>query len=388
MQLNIVFLSLTYLFYFGHLGVIAPFLGVFLDGRGLTSNEIGSLVAIMTVARLIAPNLWANFADKSGKSLSVIRFGSFCAFLTFLGLFWATGFTAVALTLAISIGFWTSIVPQLEQLTLKAIGGDSARYSRIRMWGSIGFILMSVLCGWLMDFYGSEVILFCSAIMLLFLFFNTLLLKGDTRPVQHDGPAGSIMSKVLSLPFILFMLGMIMLQMSFGAYYSFFALYMRDLGFDGQQTGWLISLGVVAEVFIFLWAGKITQSVGIKAALVFCLATTAVRWGILAIAPDVLILLLVSQAIHAFSFALAHTAAMQFVHVHFGERFQSRGQALYVSISFGFGGAVGSYIAGQWWEQGAGAQFTWALSAFMALLGAIICLLLPKEVQKTALPKG
>ena len=362
--------------------MIAPFLGVFLDGRGLTSDEIGSLVAIMTVARLIAPNLWANFADKSGKSLPIIRFGSFCAFLSFLGLFWAFGFTHVALILAISIGFWTSIVPQLEQLTLKAVSGDSSRYSRIRMWGSIGFILMSVLCGWLMDFYGSEVILICSAVMLFCLFINTLLLKGDTKASHHEEASGSMMSKIVSLPFMLFMLGMIMLQMSFGAYYSFFALYMRDLGYDGQQTGWLISLGVVAEVFIFLWAGKITKSVGIKAVLIFCLAVTALRWGILAVAPQVLILLLLSQVIHAFSFALAHTAAMQFVHVHFGERFQSRGQALYVSFSFGFGGAVGSYIAGQWWAQGDGAQSTWTLSALMAIIGASICLVLPKDVQK------
>ncbi|MCY7296577.1 MFS transporter [Alteromonas sp. a30] len=358
------------------MGVIAPYLGVFLDGRGLSSGDIGSLVAIITIARLIAPNLWAAFADKSGKSLVIIRVGAMCAFVSFLSLFWATGYVGIALALAISVGFWTSIVPQLEQITLKAIQGDSAYYSRIRMWGSIGFILMSVVCGWLMDYYGSEVTLLCSAAMLLSLCVATFLIKGEAS-IQHQLNTASIKNKVLSRPFLVFIAVMMMLQMSFGAYYSFFALYMRDLGFDGRETGWLVSLGVVAEVVIFVWAGKITQAIGIQRCLVICLIMTALRWGILAVAPQVLVLLLVSQSIHAFSFALAHTAAIKFVHEHFGERFQSRGQALYVSISFGFGGAVGSFIAGQYWQQGAGAQTAWLISVAMAAVGAFIALWLP-----------
>ncbi len=364
--------------------MIAPYLGVFLDGRGLSSEDIGELIAIMTVARLIAPNLWATFADKSGKGLQIIRLGSAIALLSFLLLLIAEGFWAIAAALSLSIGFWTSIVPQLEQLTLNEMQGDSSRYSRVRLWGSIGFILMSVVCGFLIDFIGTDVVLLCSIAMLASLFGVTLLLSNG-KPNQDAFEAkGSIWQKVTSKTFLVFIVAMLLLQMSFGPYYSFFALFLRDLGYSGQETGWLIALGVLSEVVIFLYAGKLLQKTGIKLALILCLFATAVRWMLLAQFSQVLVLLLLSQLLHALSFAFAHTAAIQFIHQYFGARYQSRGQALYVSISFGLGGAIGSFFAGKLWMQGAGAQETWLAASAVALLGAVMVLLMqnvPKVKQ-------
>lgn len=376
MKLNVVFLCLSYLFYLGHLGIIAPYLGVFLDGRGLSSESIGQLVAIMTVSRLIAPNLWASLADKSGKGLLIIRIGSFIALMSFLMLFVLQGFWGIALGLILSIGFWTSILPQLEQLALATMQGDSTRYSRVRLWGSVGFIMMSVVCGILIDWRGSEMILWCSSAMLACLFGVSHFLSQPPQQAQVVKKGGSIWKLVSGKSFIFFILAMMLLQMSFGPYYSFFALYMRDLGFSGQQTGWIISLGVAAEIVLFLIAGKLLGKMGIKNALMLCLFATSIRWMILAMWPSSLVLLLSSQLIHALSFAFAHTAAIQFVHQYFGEQFQSRGQALYVSISYGLGGAIGSFIAGQLWLQGAGAFTTWMVAATLSFLGVFSVLVL------------
>jgi len=89
---DVAMLSLLYVFYYAHMGVIAPYLGVYLDARGLSSEAIGELIAIMTVARIIAPNLWATLADKTGKRVRIIQLGATGAFITFLSLFILNGF--------------------------------------------------------------------------------------------------------------------------------------------------------------------------------------------------------------------------------------------------------------------------------------------------------
>ena len=382
MNLNIVFLALTYLFYFGHMGVIAPYLGVFLDGRGLPSTAIGELMAIMTIARLIAPNLWAAVADKSGNGLQIIRIGCVLALATFVVLFYVDGFWGIAMCMAFSFGFWTSVIPQLEPLTLHEVKGDSARYSRVRLWGSIGFICMSVTGGLLIDIYGSEVVLVCSTLMLSLLLMISFILR-DTR-VHHKAEArdGSVWQKVFTQPFLVFIFMATLLQMSFGTYYGFFALYMRDLGYTGQQTGWFISLGVIAEIFVFLVAGKMLARVGVKYALILCMLATMLRWIILAEWADYMVAIMLSQSIHALSFGFAHATSMQFIHHHFGKHFQNQGQALYVSISFGLGGSIGSFVAGQFWAQGTGSYVAWWISAAIAVVGAMAGFLLHKDAIK------
>jgi PPP family 3-phenylpropionic acid transporter len=162
-----------------------------------------------------------------------------------------------------------------------------------------------------------------------------------------------------------------LLQLSFGAYYGFFALYVLDLGYSGQATGWLIALGVVAEVIIFLQAGKLIKLFGVKWILVISILLTALRWYLLAVAANNPALLVVSQVLHAFSFGMTHAASMHFIHHYFGNKFQSQGQAIYISIGFGVGGAIGGYGAGYFWQQGQGAELTFTLAAVAAILSAL-----------------
>jgi PPP family 3-phenylpropionic acid transporter len=162
-----------------------------------------------------------------------------------------------------------------------------------------------------------------------------------------------------------------LLQLSFGAYYGFFALYVLDLGYSSQATGWLIALGVLAEVIIFLQAGKLITLFGVKWILIISILLTALRWYLLAVAANNPAILVLSQVLHAFSFGMTHAASMHFIHHYFGDKFQSQGQAIYISVCFGIGGAIGGYGAGYFWQQGQGAQLTFTLAAVAAVLSAL-----------------
>jgi PPP family 3-phenylpropionic acid transporter len=377
--LNLSLLALTYFFYFAQLGVIVPYMGVFLDGRGLSSVEIGQLLALITLTRVLGPNLWASLADKSGKGLGILQIGSLLTLACFSVVFFVNGFWGLTLSFALMMMFWTAVLPQLEALCLNCVKGDARRYSRIRLWGSVGYILLTITVGKLIDTYSTEAPIYVSLLVLTGIFLSSLVLKKVNVANNEEPIDGSIWTKVKTWVFIGFIASGILLQLSFGPYYSFFTLYTRDLGFSGQQTGLLIALGVAAEVVIFLLAGRLISFFGVKWILLISTALTALRWYILALAAHSTAMLILSQVLHAFGFAMVHAASMQFVHYYFGQRYQSRGQALYASIAFGVGGAGGSYVAGLLWQQGQGAELTFILAAIAAAVSALLIVFIPRH---------
>ena len=375
-RFTVVALSLTYALYFGQLGVITPYLGVFLDGRGFTSAEIGELFAVITLARIIGPSLWAGIADKTGKILFILRLGCALTVFSFIGVFWAFSFWYLTLTMGLMMMFWTAVWPQLEVLTLHTVDGDSKRYGRVRLWGSVGFIVLTVLVGQALDFFSTETPIYASMLVLSALFVSTLALRQPDTMQRNHSQSGSIWGYLRNKVVIVFLIVNGLLQVSFGAYYGFFALYMRDLGYTGMETGLLIALGVLVEVGIFLIAQKLIARFGVWRLLMLCLLATGLRWWVLGTLAEHFWLVFFSQFIHALSFGLNHSTSMQFIHHYFPSHIHGRIQAAYIGLAFGLGGAIGNYAAGQIWQQGSGAFETFAAASVCAVAGGLLLLLI------------
>ena len=171
---------------------------------------------------------------------------------------------------------------------------------------------------------------------------------------DSDANANSMLSLLMSRNFILFFIAGLLLQVSFGPYYSFFALYIRDLGHPSYAVGLLIGVSVVIEVATFILAGRIFKRFSVYHILVFSFLSTALRWLLMGYWGEHIALLVFTQLIHAASYALYHSASMQFIQYHFLANQQNRAQALYISGVYGIGGAIGAYAAGLLWLDGDG----------------------------------
>ncbi len=370
--LNLVLLCITYLLYFGQLGVLVPYLGIFLDGRGYSSAQIGELFAIITLARILGPSLWANIADKSGKTLRVLQLGCILTVASFATIFWQNTFWGLAFSFGLMMMFWTAVLPQLEVITMQSVKVAGSSYGSIRLWGSIGFILLTIAVGKALDYFSTDIPIYASMLTLTALMISTFFLR-QPQNEQSTGEQSGAFWKVIKQPaFLIFILSATLLQISFGTYYGFFTLYLRDLGYSGQQTGLLIALGVVAEVVIFMFAQRLLNKYSVRALLILCGVLTALRWYALGAWGYSDSVVIASQLLHAFSFGLTHAASVHFIHHQLPSRFHSRGQAVYISIAFGFGGAFGNYISGQIWQQGVNAYQSFTFSALAALLSAIV----------------
>ena len=372
-------LSNTYFWYFSVLGLLVPFLAVFLDGRGFNSVEIGEMFAIITATRIFGPTIWAMFADRTGKQLPVIKWGAFLAFVSFSLLFFTSSYWTLTLSLALFSLFWTAILPQVEVMTSASIRQSPKIYARIRLWGSIGFIVLAMLSGELISNISIEAFIAIGSAILLLLWASTFLHNQPKVKPRQTQTSGSIWSRILDRQFFYFFIAGLLLQVSFGPFYTFFGLYISAMEYPSYAIGAFISVGVVAEIGIFIIAGRLFQAFGIKALLVCSIFLTAIRWYITGMYADHVFALVFAQFIHAASFGLYHSASMQFIQRHFARNQQNRGQAIYIGGVYGIGGALGAYLAGIYWLDGQGATHTFILAAVTALVGSLIALLLSSE---------
>ena len=373
-------LSFSYFAYFSILGLVVPFLSVFLDGRGYNSLEIGEILAIFTATKIVGPTLWAMMADKSGKQLSIIRLGSGLSLLSFSLLFWVSGYWPITFVLALFSLFWTAILPQLEVMTMASIKRSAKIYARVRLWGSIGFIILAVIAGEVIEQFSSEAFTYIGWLILLALFISSLLLKQPFKAKSSTQETSSLIAKILLPSFLFFFISGLLLQVSFGPYYSFFALYLRDMTYPSYAVGLYISLGVVAEIGIFFIAGRLYQLFGVRILIAFSLFATAVRWYITGHFAASAYVLIIAQLLHAMSFGLYHSASIQYVQQHFNRDQQNRGQAIYIAGVYGVGGAIGAYVSGLLWKDGVGALQSFEFAALMCLIGTgLACFIKEKK---------
>jgi PPP family 3-phenylpropionic acid transporter len=375
-------LSTNYFWYFGLLGLIVPFLAVFLDARGFTSLEIGEILAVITATKIVAPSLWAQLADKSGQQLTIVKVGALLSLFCFSLIIWTFSYWPLMFSLAMFSLFITSILPQIEVMTLNSIRKSAIIYARIRLWGSIGFVIVAMLSGELIERYSAEAFSYIGIVILAGLFISTLFNKQPRIAKKTSIDNVSIKIKVFNRNFLLFFFAGLMLQMSFGPYYVFFALYLKDLAYSGFLIGIFIAIGVVAEIGVFVFAAIFFKSFSLKTLISMSILLTAFRWFIVGHFANSDMALAFSQLIHALSFGLYHSASISFIQQHFNANQQSRGQAIYIGGVYGVGGAIGAYVAGLLWQEGVGAVITFDFAAITALIGGVLALFLRNKPIK------
>ena len=366
-------LSGFYFFYFSALGAMLPYWSLYLHDRGFTPVEIGELSALLVGTKIIAPNLWGWLADYTGKSLRIIRIASFFAALLFTGFLFAKNYFWFAwITVAFSF-FWNAALPQFEAATLFHLKSDTHRYSRIRLWGSIGFIVTVLGVGRLLDSH-PIVLLPVVIALLLSLIWGVALLTPDAHAGSHGFEPVGIM-KILKKPEVLaFLLVYMLLQMAHGPYYIFYSIYLQQYHYSATMTGFLWSLGVFSEIVLFIYMQRLLKRFSLRQVLLLSILLAVMRWQLISGGADYLGLLLVAQFLHAATFGGAHVAAIHLVHLYFGQQHQGKGQALYSSLSFGLGGMLGSLYSGYYWDS-LGAEFVYSMAAIVCGIAFIIAYL-------------
>ncbi len=359
-------LAPVYLFYFGALGILIPYWAPYLRDIGLEPVQIGQVMAVYLGWRLLAPTAWGWLADRSGRPMLLVRVAAAASALAFAVVATQTGYTGLLLWMSVFAIFWTALIPQYEANTLAVLGPRVGSYGRIRLWGSVGFILAVVLGGWWFGQYGlGAVPLVCAGLVAMVALSSWFAPAGPRAAVPHAGPG---FSSLLRQPRVIaLLLVALLVQAAFGPYYVFFTVYLEDLGYSRVGIGLLWALGVAAEICVFLYSPWLFRIFSRRRLLLAALAFAVLRWCLTAAFAEHLVLLVLAQLMHMASFGLFHAVAVVCVHDFFPGNTHGRGQAIYSSAGFGAGGALGSLYSGYTWTLLGPAAMFWVAAGLVGL---------------------
>ncbi len=374
-------LSGFYLFYFASLGAMLPYWSAYLFSLGLDARSIGELVAILMATKIISPNVWGWIADHTGKRMAIVRFGSLCAVLTFAGILFVSSYWWIAFVMLIYSFFWNATLPQFEATTFSHLGSKVNQYSSIRLWGSVGFIIAVWILGLSIEHWGVSIVPYSLLVLFISIWLMSLVVPESAAghlTLDHE-PLAAILKRPAVVGLLL---SCFLMQASHGAYYVFYTPYMSDHGYSMTSIGSLWALGVGAEVLVFMLMNRLLHKFSLRNLILFSLMVAVIRWALLAFFVEQVYIIILVQLFHAATFGVFHAAAIHLIHIYFPGRHQGKGQALYSSISYGAGGALGSYVSGVSWDS-IGSDYTFLIASIMALLGLVISFLYVRDKTET-----
>jgi PPP family 3-phenylpropionic acid transporter len=341
-------------------------------------------MSLFQISRIFAPNFWGWLADHTGKRAQWIKLTAFLGLCGFTAVFWAHGFYWLFFVMAALSLFTSSTLPLAESLTLAHLATTNGHYSRIRMWGSLGFIVAAVILGFLIDFAGIKSLLWFLLMVQMTLFILSYTLP-DPKVVAHEHDHYSIWQVIKQPNVIALLIGCALMVTAHGVLYNFYSIYLSDHGYSKGMIGLLWAVGVICEIGIFILMPKIMARYTLKTILLVSLALAILRFGMIGAAVDSLAILILAQTLHAATFGSFHAASVEVITQFFNGRHQAKGQAIYNSVAYGIGGTVGG-VAGGYALQYLGGQVTFMLAAIFPLLGLLMIglgLKLPKRLADT-----
>lgn len=368
-------LSSFYFFYFALYGAWIPFWPLYLQDLGYGAAAIGLLAGILQGTKIIAPHLWGWLADRGALNrdssrIRIVRSGAVAATLIFAFIFVRNDFIALAVIIAGYSFFWNAVLSQFEVVTLAHLRNAYQRYSLIRVWGSIGFIASVAGLGFVFEWAPLSWLPAMLLLMLAGIAVSSFLVSEPARTMDVEQPAAGSLRAILRQPVVIaFLASCFLMQLGHGPYYTFFSVYLEDHGYPRSQTGLLWSVGVIAEVVLFMNMHRLYNRYSLRFILLASLGLAALRWLIIAVCVDSLPLLLIAQGLHAASFASYHAVAIELVRRLFAGGLEGRGMALYSGVCWGGGAALGAVGSGLLWSYSQPATF---LAAAVASLLAFV----------------
>jgi PPP family 3-phenylpropionic acid transporter len=368
-------LSVFYFAYFAHLGAYVAYFALWLQARGHSPAVIASVLAVPALLRIAAPAFWGWLADRIAARMprgvpSLVALLCALAAASFAMLGQAADLNAVFAWIALTALFTSGVLPLVDATALAALGADSGSYGPVRLWGSLGFIASVMAAGAWLERAPVTVVLPLVAALMLSAALAALALPRNAAVSAHEHSRGAL--QVLREPRVAaFFAACFCMTVAHGALYAFYSNYLVAAGYSTSTVGALWTLGVLAEIGVFLWLPAVLRRYSLRAILLASFFAAGVRFLAIGSAVEVLIVLVLAQLLHGLTFGSYHAAAVASVHRLFGGALAMRGQALYASLSYGLGGAAGMLLSGWAWEA-FGPQVTFASSAAFGVLGALL----------------
>ena len=363
-------LSGFYFAYFAYVGAFSPYFSLYLQHLGLGAFAISVLLALQQMMRMLGPNFWGRMADAGGARLALLRLAMLLMVASFCCLFFTQSFAGLFAVMALMSFFGSAAMPLHESMTFMWLKDAPDRYGPIRLWGSVGFIIAVLVLGAILDNLTIDWLLWLTLPLIGTMLVCTFVLPKPAATATH--PARAPLWPVLRRPEVwALLLSCFLMAVAHGPLYTFYSIYLVDHGYGKSTIGVLWSLGVAAEIVVFLVMPRLVRRWAFSGILAASYICAVARFLMIGWAVESVAIMALAQILHAATFGAHHAASVGLINNWFRGGRQVGGQALYLSLSFGAGGMVGGLASGLLWEH-AGPAVTFSLAAACAFGGFLL----------------
>ncbi len=336
--------------YFAHIGFFNPYLPLWLKEAGYGLLAISVLTSVQSLTRLVAPYGWGWLSDHTGERVKLLRFCATSAMLIATALWLNLSFAALVLVLLLMFLNTSAMMPMSEAAMAHLVsqGGsfDPKKYGRVRLWGSMGFLVTVFAAGAWFEHFGLQHFPAWTVASLALVVLSVWRMP-DLKETHHSHLEAQPVWPVLRLPHVRwFFLSLFFHVLSHMGIYVFFSLYLDELGYSKTMIGVLWAVSVIVEIGWFFTQSRWLPWLTPRAWLVLCAGIMVVRMVITFSAADALLWLLLAQALHAITFATHHSVCIALVSEMFPGRLRGRGQARYTVLGYGLPGVLGGLLGG------------------------------------------
>ncbi len=360
-------LAAFYFLYLAALGAFTPYFPLYLDQRGLSAVAISGVMSLWYATRIVSPLLWGHLTVNAVRPVRWLRIGSLATLVLFAGFLLPLPVAGIVAVMAAFSFFYNAVLPQFDAITLSHLTHEPQRYGRIRLWGSIGFLITALGLGGVFERIGVQ---WLPAVMLpLFALMFASAFANDYGATHPGTSARESLLASLRRPGVApFIASAFLMQVAHGPYYVFFSLFLDQNGYRPAWLGTFWAIGVAAEIVMFWFAAGLLARFGAVRLMRVCLAVAAVRFAATGLFPGSLAVMTALQLTHAFTFGLFHSALIHRMARLFPGRVQDQGQGLLYGLGSGLGGVAGSLLAGWAWTAGGG-RLAFLVAGASALAG-------------------
>jgi len=359
---------------FAHIGFFNPYLPLWLKELGFSITIIGLLTAVQAATRVLAPYGWGWLSDHTGERVKLLRFCAGSALVCSAGVLVEGGVLWIAVVLLLMFIHTSAMMPMSEAALAHLVstdqGFDSRRYGRVRLWGSLGFLVTVFAAGAWFEVQGMQSFPIWAVCSLLALNLSVWCLP-NRKEVVHQGEVRLPVMPVLRHRKVQWIFASVFFHvLSHIGIYVFFSLYLDALGYSKTMIGVLWAVSVAVEIVWFFTQSRWLPAFSLSTWMFICSVAMVLRMVLTTWAADLLWALLFAQILHALTFATHHTACIALLSHHFPGRLRGRGQALYASIGYGVPGVLGA-LCGAALSDAYGLSSVYACSIATALLACL-----------------
>jgi len=359
------FLSLQYFIYFSIIGFFLPYFNLYCYHLGFSGYQIGILSSVRSVTLVIFALSWGSLADRRGIRQPIYIVCAIVSTLVWAFYFYTRQFIPMLVVTFFYGVFFSPLISFLEAATIEYLGEGRRRYGRLRVWGSIGFILTVVAVGRVIEQTSVNIILGCILVgsgVLTLSAFGLPSAAGRRKSPLFSSQARFLLSRRV----LVFLVCAVLMLISHGAYYGFFSIHLEDLGYSPLFIGVAWALAAIAEIFVMAKSEAIFGRFDLEKVLLFSLVAAALRWGLLSFATSATAILL-TQVLHAVTYGAFHIASVLYMDQLSPGESKTLGQAVNNSLTYGLGLMIGYFISGGLYENFGG----FSLFLFSALVAVV-----------------